>query len=119
MPAPNTAAEIGQEGLWERMVDLIRDLHADHLKHGAHDYLQDFVARTAAIVAELPVPIDPDLIEAREIAADRWDREAMDGWAQIVLAGSCDHHTDVQLALKAIKRGRELVLKARAVGEGE
>jgi hypothetical protein len=99
--------EIAPE-LVERMAALIRDLHADHLTYAMHDRVQDFVARTAAIVAELPKPVDPDLIEARNLAASRWDREDMNSWAQTILSGACDGHTDVTLALTAIKRGREL-----------
>lgn len=96
--------------LVERMVALVRDLHADHVKHGAHDYVQDFVARTAAIVAELPKPIDPDLIEAREMA------EAL-GWASAnrledLRTGRMDDFQGVKALLDALKRGRELQREA-------
>lgn len=45
--------------LVERMVELIRDLRADHLQYNLHDREQAFVRRTAAILAELE-PVDPD-----------------------------------------------------------
>ena len=116
MPTPNTAAEIGREVV-ERMVALVRDLHADHVKHGAHDYVQDFVARTAAIVAELPV--DPLLIEARAlciaVVADIDDAGGLKSsamlWTEKYYSGRCDNHKDVQKIYAA--------LKARAVGEGD
>jgi len=88
----------------ERMAALVRDLHADHVKHGAHDYVQDFVARTAAIVAELPKPVDPDLIEARRMAADLNQGSTRTEW----MAGRWDAGPAVQWHLAGIKRGREL-----------
>jgi len=93
------------QDLVERMVELVRDLHADHVKHGSHDYVQDFVLRTAAIVAELPNPVDPDLIEARKVAAETFYRGVTDD----VLAGEYDDKGRVvKCCLAGIKRGREL-----------
>lgn len=116
MNAPNTAAEIGREVV-ERMVTLVRELHADHVKHGAHDYVQDFVARTAAIVALLPEPVDPDLVEARAIASE-WSK-VQHGLGRDYTTGLYDDEPGLQAVLAGIKRGRGLALKARAVGEGE
>jgi hypothetical protein len=97
-------ADISPE-LVERMVALVRDLHADHLRYDLHDREQNFCKRTAAIVADLPVPVDPDLIEAREIAAARYSREDQ---KRLVLDGKWDCGEPVVAALAGIKRGREL-----------
>lgn len=57
----------------------------------------------AAIVAELPEPVDSDLIEARELAANRGDD--MDAR---ILAGEMDAFDSVLHRLEGIKRGRSL-----------
>lgn len=90
--------------LVERMVVLVRDLHADHLRYNLHDRQQDFCQRTAAIVAELPEPVDPDMIEARELVCVRQHV----GQANIIREGKMDHMLDVRAAFDGIKRGREL-----------
>lgn len=81
------------DALVERMVNLVRDLHADHVEHNMHDRVQDFVARTAAIVAELPEPVDPDVAEVDAIlnaAEFYWTDRAR------------------EVAVSILKRGREL-----------
>lgn len=60
-----------------------------------------------AIVAELPEPVDPDLLEARGIAAKF-------GQTSIPYAnGNYDHYPMVVAALAAIKRGREMEREGR------
>lgn len=81
--------------LWERCVGLIRDLHADHIKHGAHDYVQDFVARTAEIAKLFPVEADPD-----EALAQKFYDEWLSDGATAPYAKNAMLH--------AIKRMREL-----------
>ena len=49
-------------------------------------------------------PVDPDLIEAREIVADKSNDDCTD----IILSGRWDGYTIVIAALAALKRGREL-----------
>ncbi|GAA0729854.1 hypothetical protein [Sphingomonas japonica] len=56
--APTASLPTYDPALVERMVALIRDLRADHIKHGAHDYVQDFVSRTKAIADELATPAE-------------------------------------------------------------
>jgi hypothetical protein len=90
----------------ERMAELVRDLHADHQKHDLHDRVNDFCVRTAAIVAELPKPIDPDLIEARELVVV--GNESFPTWCSDVRKGLHDTSEEVRLALAGIRRGREL-----------
>lgn len=100
-----------------RMEQLVRDLHEDHIKHGAHDYVQDFVSRAAAIVADLPKPVDPDLIEARRVAEHRSSVRGylypLDAFCQ----GHRDDGDDVQIALAAIKRGRALASSGNGGGK--
>lgn len=45
--------------LWARVAALLRDLREEHLRYDLHDREQDFVARTAAILAELEPKPDP------------------------------------------------------------
>lgn len=87
----------------ERMVALVRELHEDHVKHGSYDIVQDFVAKTAAIIAELPAPVDPDLLLAREVAAET---ASIGDWSAQVLAGARDNEKPVRCSLAAIKRVR-------------
>lgn len=102
--------------LQARMIALIRDLHADHMKYDLHDRQQDFCARTAAIVALLPVEVDADLVAARELLAARYDRELCPesyvATTRAILAGEDDGTLSVQYVLAAIKRGRELEREA-------
>lgn len=62
-----------------------------------------------AIVAELPKPVDPDLIEAREWFIGRGggidaDKDIVDEVRQ----GAADHSDEIQIFLGGLKRGREL-----------
>lgn len=74
----------------------------------APDWLVE--AREIAALADLPKPVDPDLIEARKIVAARWSGLPEIGGisSDNVLAGKHDTHDAVACALAAIKRGREL-----------
>ncbi len=96
--------EISQD-LAQRMAALVRDLRADHIRYGAHDIEQDFVARTAAIAAELPKPIDPDLLEARSICASF---ERSPGSILAFTVGEWDDGATMRRVLAGIKRGRAL-----------
>ncbi len=58
-----------------------------------------------AIVAELPKSLDPDLVEAREIAVKQEGRRF---YSDPLRAGEHDTSLEVVYALKGIKRGREL-----------
>jgi hypothetical protein len=58
-----------------------------------------------AIVTALPVPVDPDLIEARRISISFKSGERI---SSEILAGERDSEEAVQAILVAIKRGREL-----------
>lgn len=61
-------------------------------------------------------PVDPLLIEAREIAAKVVEKAENDGeeydWSRHCRSGSYDDRSDVQIALAALKRGMELEREA-------
>ena len=54
------------------------------------------------------VPVDPDLIEAREIAAQYWDERGSPWTASDILLGRDDDNNIMKIALACIKRGRAL-----------
>jgi hypothetical protein len=65
------------------------------------------------IVAMLPKPVDPDMIEAREVVCENHhDRHPESPWhadqAAMVRSGKVDNMLEVQAAYHGIKRGREL-----------
>jgi hypothetical protein len=68
-----------------------------------------FVASYAATLRELnwQPPVDPDLVEARKIAAAHW-QHSDPRYASEILSGTCDSGISVSVAIPAIKRGREL-----------
>jgi len=96
----------------ERMVAFVRA--CDHISLPT-DGWQFTEAR--AIVALLPEPVDPDLVEARELAAVASEKLSHP-WAPKIRAGEKDDapQAGVSLALAAIRRGRAL---AAAEREGE
>lgn len=65
----------------------------------------DTVEEACAIVALLPEPIDPDLIEARKISDQFTGKKNGDGQYSI---GNRDSEAGLQAVLAAIKRGRTL-----------
>ncbi len=101
--------------LVDKMVTLVRTMAAcgepltDHFIKGSGAY---FAYRDAkAIAALLPEPVDPDLIEARELAIKHCTNvgttgEGIDEYA--VREGRYDQGYAVRGMLAAIKRGREL-----------
>lgn len=98
--------EISAE-LIDRMARLLRQ-QVDSLKHYSEDSVTDAVKEARAIVAELPEPVDADLLEARKLACEnsRWERNC-DQW-RATEEGRQDHIPMVRAALAAIKRGRAL-----------
>jgi len=65
-----------------------------------------------AIVAELPEPVDPDLITARELVASSLDdltTATTAGWTRMasLREGKWDDSTAVRKALAALRRARE------------
>lgn len=53
-------------------------------------------------------PVDPLLVEAREIVAKYWKARGNQGFADKVGAGECDSHSDVASSFAALRRGIEL-----------
>lgn len=97
----------------ERMVALVRGLSDPQIDARYNLGVSD----ARAIAALLPEPVDPDLVEARQIAADAiFPTPAPNGATEdqvrlrnAILAGKRDNEpAAVGAILKAIKRGREL-----------
>lgn len=61
-----------------------------------------------AIVAELPKPVDPDLIEARRMESQQADNNGFIDYAVSVRNGDQDNEGPVRCRYDGIKRGREL-----------
>jgi hypothetical protein len=69
------------------------------------------VGRIGEIAARLAregwMPVDPDLIEARECAALAWKDKGYNTCSAQVLRGEVDNSREVQSALIAIKRAKD------------
>lgn len=108
-------SEISPE-LVERMVKFVRFVkgYSPNTCEGhAQAMYRRFVSDAAAINADLPRPVDPDLVEAREVVCGyHHDKHPESPWhveqAEIVRSGRFDQMLDVQAAYFGIKRGREL-----------
>lgn len=88
--------------LVQRMVEVIRQASGPHATWSSTLYIE-----CCSIVAELPKPIDPDLIEARKVAYER------DPALLVILEGDLDDCGIVQNALAGIKHGRKLQAEGR------
>lgn len=93
-------SEIPQE-LVDRMVALVRDL-AGYPAASIYDAIDE----AQAIAKALPKPVDPDLIEARNLVecTVHWSAQT----DRDLASGKNDGTTEMRIALAAIKRGREL-----------
>lgn len=100
------AQDIAPE-LVERMAALVRQIAAAYTPEGNSRRYMDEGDEARAIAALLLKPVDPDLIEAREIAARDNEANAPNA-SQMVRDGRCDDSPIVTCALAGIKRGREL-----------
>lgn len=89
----------------ERMVRLVRDVAVNG------DYEQREKAR--ALIAILPKPVDPDLLEARRLVATSRDPGLSADMRANILKGEEDDSPiwGMPVVLAAIKRGRELTNK--------
>ncbi len=78
--------------------------------HAVAHYVRTF----AATLRELnwQPPVDPDLLEARKVAAAHW-QHSDPRYASEILSGICDSGVSVSVAIPAIKRGRELAAQDR------
>lgn len=78
-----------------------------------HEALAERVARMPmpAAIRTMDLRLDPDLIEARKLVAERTGRLQIEcGYSRSVLDGEQDDHPAVINTLAAIKRGRALAL---------
>ncbi len=88
--------------LTERMVALVRSIH-DCPPERIVCSVPGWRAHALEIAALLPEPPDPDLLEARKLAATRGD-----GGDARLLSGDWDHFEAVAYRLEGIKHGRDL-----------
>lgn len=103
--------DITQEAV-ERMMAVLRELAQETPRTTQQTRIWNEIR---AIVSLLPEPVDPDLVEAREMACAGLNPPM----AKSVRVGEYDACPTVLYRIEGIKRGRELALKARAVGEEE
>lgn len=97
--------------LFQRMVEVIR---AYATADGGHVASMSVWFEFQAIAAELPKPVDPDLVEARKLVCARSTAgEAGSGYRRTVMSGSEDDSRAVVNALEAIKHGRKLQAEGR------
>ena len=62
----------------------------------------------ALMAADKPLPVDPDLLLARKIVADEYERDGMAGCAAEALAGAYDGGRSARIALAGIKAGKAM-----------
>jgi hypothetical protein len=95
----------GERQMYEWMCRLVRDMAGRGATIASY-YVDADYSRAREIVDFLPKPVDPDLIEAREICTrDACYTQRM---AEAVRDGDYDGTSTVRNILSAIKRGREL-----------
>lgn len=100
--------------LVERMVALVREMGGNSSigmpfdEASAVRYSSTHYSLARGIVDALPKPVDPDLIEARKMAADAHPQVTTTNF----LDGRADKGCAVQYRLAGIKRGRELATES-------
>lgn len=84
---------------FRRYVEHVSDLCEQSIATGDTSGLNELVLRE---------PVDPDLLEAREIAAQGCDDCLMPATAHEIRNGVKDKSREVKTALAALRRGREI-----------
>lgn len=92
--------ELLTEAEWREV--LLRWMNLD-ATYGAIEYL-----RERGFIAPPPAPVDPLLIEAREIAASYYEDNGFTNYVRQIREGYEDHGVGVRIALTAIRRNLEL-----------
>jgi adenylate kinase family enzyme len=64
------------------------------------------------ILSQLPKPVDPDVLECREILATIAEENDWPNNARLWRSGSWDNQSEMQLCLVSLKRGRELAAES-------
>lgn len=82
----------------ERMVALVRRMAGYAGVYPKGEAAHEFVSEASAIAADLPEPVDPDLVEAREIMEARYYINDPEWQGDL----------DTTRAFKLLKRGRAL-----------
>lgn len=90
----------------QRMVRFVRHMAEKPVDERLMGYEASFAREIAAL---LPIPVDPDLIEARNLVHARSGDLAVEcGYRSRVIDRLEDDHPAIVNTLAAIKRGREL-----------
>jgi hypothetical protein len=103
-----------KEEIVARMENLVRRMAASRSESdGPTRYCYRDYAEAVNITELLPAPVDPDLIEARDLSATMYEEPGSPFRDAKMQAAECrlglrDKTVEVRAALKAIKRGREL-----------
>jgi hypothetical protein len=92
--------------LEQRMEDLVRRMADD--KWDQSIYTGGILAEARAIVAELPEPVDGDLLEARKVFADWYLKDGDKKRALQIHAGEYDKAPTLDMIKTALLRGRAL-----------
>lgn len=107
------------EEMLGRMEAFVRKLHAE-TSEGDGGFVADMANSECdnelkeelfAIVAELPAPVDPDLLYVRQTVGHAVPR--MMSGDKNILNGDYDDELSVQVPLACLKRGRELEREGR------
>lgn len=93
--------------LVQRMVAEFRSLSTVNLSDLDRYFAKNVVETAKAIVADLPKPVDPDILEAREVACQNWFANCEH---QLVRAGDYDDQAVLAGIRHGLRRGRELAL---------
>jgi len=92
----------------ERAIALVRKMEAD----GRPPLEGPWQREARAIVALLPVPVDPDIAEVREVVRDAYGSlDIGSDWsprAKAILDGGGENYWEARAVLAGIKRGRAL-----------
>ena len=107
-----SATEISPE-LVERIRVLLTKLHDTAARCTSQDALWPELSE---VIPLLPKPVDPDLIEVRQIIAEhyKWLQPSAPHLVEQVMSGFGDGWFQTKCALQAIKRGRELAASVPA-----
>lgn len=104
-------------GLVEQMVAFVHKCAGryDHKATDKHQSVNDLVNDAISLVALLPEPVDPDLIEARTMESDASEANGFIDYALEVRRGEHDDDGPVRCRYEGIIRGR-LLESRRKVG---
>jgi len=90
--------------IYERMRKLVERISSDLVEPYSLRHVED---EARAIVAALE-PVDPELLEARQVVADLYEGQGVAHLREQALSGEGDEWFHTKVALAALRRGRSL-----------